>query len=265
MLRKWLLGLVLICLIASGYAYSQQQKVQPVRDANALDILSRVVNAAGGAQALVAVRDLTETGNITFNWGDGVTAPVTIKILSGNYFRMEADLPDGPRIWNVENGVGWRKQYDHLASISNDKAVNLENLTYPLREVAAALADPTTAVSLVGIETLNSRSIYRVRLKGRLGLTRDASPVGPTSKDLLIDALTFDILAVNDFPFFTYQPGGKRSDVATRMVTFEDFKIINGIRIPFSISTKVLGQPTSSISLSEITFNSNLSDADFAQ
>src|SRR5260370_17444860 len=74
---------------------SQEQPTPPRRDPMLLDVLARVVNAAGGAQALAAVHDLTESGEITFHWGEGVKGPVAIRTLSGNRFRMEADPPQG--------------------------------------------------------------------------------------------------------------------------------------------------------------------------
>src|SRR5260370_6442826 len=82
---------------------SQEQPTPPRRDPMLLDVLARVVNAAGGAQALAAVHDLTEAGEITFHWGEGVQGPGAIPTLSGNRLLIEADLPEAENTRGVED------------------------------------------------------------------------------------------------------------------------------------------------------------------
>jgi hypothetical protein len=236
--------------------------MHPVRDAQAIEILARTVQAAGGAQALASVHDLTESGEITFYWGKDVKGPVTIRALGGNHFRMEADLPEGKSTWIVKDGIGAKKDGDMAKSISRDNALNLCNLTYPISHVAAGLADPATDVSFIGLEKREDRSVYRLRVKGKLGLVGDGSPASVV-KDIIVDALTFDILSVEDHPFRTYKRGGKPSDTAPREIDFADFRTVSGLRVPLSIGTKLQGQRTLSIHLSEVTFNNNLSVNNF--
>lgn len=243
---------------------SQEQPKQPRRDPVLLDVLTRAVSAAGGTQALAAVHDLTESGEITFHWGEGVKGSVTIQTLGGNHFRMEADLPEGKRTWVVNNGNGTSREGDHKAfSLSSENAANLGNLTFPISQIAAVLGDAQTDISLVGVETRDSRSIYRLRVKGQLGISSKPIPDLPVVKDLLIDALSFSILSVEDRPFQTYEAGGKPSDKPSREIDFEDFRTVNGVLVPFSISTKLMGQETLSIHLTSVVLNSNLSPVDF--
>jgi hypothetical protein len=234
-----------------------------------VEVLTRVVNVAGGVRALAAVHDLTESGEITFHWGEGVKGPVTIQTLGGNHFRMEVDLPKGKSTWLVTDGVGSKKEADHKAvPISNENAINIGNLTLPIAYVAAALSDPTTDVSLVGIEKRAGRSIYRLRLKGQLGLVAGRVPGISVEKDILVDALTFNIVSVGDLPLRTHKSSkstGKQPDFPMREIEYGDFRVIDGVRVPFSISTKLVGQETLSIILSHVTFNSNLSAETFNQ
>jgi hypothetical protein len=274
--HRSLLGVVSLWVAASCLLFGQDQDAKPVpRNPVLLDVLARVINAAGGTQALAAVHDLTESGEITFHWGDGVDGPVTIQTLGGNHFRMEAELPKGKRTWVVSDGNGTRKEGDRkVVPLSGDSAINLGNLTFPVAQVAAALADPKTDISLVGIETRDGRSIYRVRVKGQLGLSSTPIPILPVVKDLLIDALNFSILSIEDRPFRTYQAkrklsgkaaeaDEKLSDKPPREIQFEDFRTVNGVLVPFSVSTKLMGQETMSIHLTKVAFNSNLSPDDF--
>jgi hypothetical protein len=255
--------------------FGQEQPKTPQRDPTLLDVLARIVNAAGGAPALAAVHDLTESGEITFHWGEGVKGPVTIQTLGGNHFRMEADLPKGKRTWVVSDGSGTRKEADQkVIPLSSENAVNLGNLTFPIAQVAAILGDPKTDISLVGIETKDGRSVYRLRVKGELGLSSKPIPTLPVVKELLIDALNFSILSVEDRPFRTYEAKRKLSDKTaeadrklsdkpSREIEFGDFRTVNGVLVPFSISTRLMGQPTLSIHLTNVSFNSNLSAEDF--
>src|SRR5450755_3074332 len=73
----------------------------PNRDPQAVEILNRTLNSAGGSAALSAVRNVTESGEITFHWGKGVEGPVTVRMLGGNCFRLEASLPEGKNMWVV--------------------------------------------------------------------------------------------------------------------------------------------------------------------
>ncbi len=255
---------------------SQEQPTAPRRDPMLLDVLARVLNAAGGAQALAAVHDLTESGEITFHWGKGVTGPVKIQALGGNHFRMEADLSEGKRTWLVSDGNGARKEADRKAvELSYANAINLGDLTFPIALLAAALEDPAADISLVGIEKRDGRSTYRLRLKGRLGLVGRGVPAGSVVKDVLVDALTFEILTVEDHPYARTPMGGrfsspsksneKASDTAPREITYGDFRVVNGIRVPFSIDTKLEGQRTFGIRLDEAAFNTNLNARDFAK
>jgi hypothetical protein len=114
----------------------------------------------------------------------------------------------------------------------------------------------------VGVEEREGRSVYRLRVKGRLGLVGGGAPAS-VAKDLIVDALKFDILSVEDHPYPTYKSGGKPSGVAPREIDFGDFQVVKGVRLPFSISTKLHGQLTLSLRISDVTLNSQVSEKEF--
>jgi hypothetical protein len=96
----------------------------------------------------------------------------------------------------------------------------------------------------------------------RLGLTSDGTPTSVV-KDLIINALNYDIQSVEDHPYRTYKNGGRPSDVAPRVIDFGDYRAVSGVRMPFSVSTKLQGQQTLSIQINEVSFNNNLTASDF--
>ena len=263
-------------LISCNLFGQQPGDTHRLRDAQAIEILARVVQAAGGTGALASVHEITESGEITFYWGNDVKGPVTIRALGGNHFRMEADLSQGKSTWVVNDGVGSKKEIEKVIPISRENAINLGNLTYPVGHVMAALTDSATDVSFVGIEKRADRSIYRLRVKGPLGLVSRAQLGGPVVKELLIDALTFDIVSIEDLPMPTRNAkrrsasrspanAEQHSDPPSRAIAFSDFRVVKGVRLPFSVSTKLLGQETMSIRLDKVTFNSDLSAQSFEQ
>jgi hypothetical protein len=255
---------VLTVVLFTASLLCQERPTRPRRDAALLDVLTRTVSASGGAQAVSAVRDLTASGEITFHWGEGVKGPVVIRALGGNHFHMEADLPEGKRTWVVKDGDGSRTEPDgRIVPISGENAINFGNLTFPVAHLAVALSDATSDVSLMGIEKREGRSVYRLRLKGQLGLVGKADANRAVTKDVLVDALDFGIVSVQDYPYPVYQRNGQLSDAPPREIEYGDFRVVDGVRIPFSIDTKLQGQRVMSIRVSKVSFNSSLSDEDF--
>jgi hypothetical protein len=256
----------LFALLLSCSLQSQQTSIRtPERDAQSVGILSRTMLAAGGSPAISSIHDIVEKGKITFYWSKDVKGPVTIMNHDGNCFRMEADLPEGARTWIVKTGVGSLKEpQGRVHPMTGNNSINLENLTFPLAHVRAALADGVTDISFVGIESQDGHSVYRIRLKGPLGLTGTGEGLHiPVVKDIVIDALNFNIVSVEDRPFQIYEKSGKPSDKVSRVIEYSDYREVGGVLMPFSISTKLMGQKTLAIDLSNILFNMSLNEQDF--
>jgi hypothetical protein len=242
---------------------AQETKIPPERDIQSIEILRRAVQAAEGGQAIAAVHDITEKGEVAFHSVGGSKGPVTIQLSGANHFRLEADLAGGKITWAVHDAVGSERKGSEAIPISYPRITSLANLTFPIEYAADAIADQETRIAYSGVESREGRSIYRIRITGSLGLTsRHGAFAQPVSKDLLIDALTFDILSVEDGPFLAYQNFGSHHCIS-HAVDFDDFRSVRGVRVPFSIVTKAAGQKMLSIHLAEAVFNSNLQDRDF--
>lgn len=254
--------LVLLIAAVHPLCYAQSQTSQ--RDPLLVEVLARVIDNAGGSQTVATLHDLTESGEITFHSDKSDKGSVLIQTLGANHFRMEADVPGGKRTWIVKAGVGSRKDKNgKVTPLQRGGAINLENLTFPIAHFAEALKDAQTDISLVRIEHRGGRSIYRLRVKGRLGLSAVKTAQGTiVTKDLLVDALNFTILSVEDRPFELHQ-ARHTPDKPSREIDFGDFRTIQGILVPFSITTKLMGQETLTIHLSNVVFNRGLSEQDF--
>jgi hypothetical protein len=264
---RWRTGFMFGLILVSRWTLLGQEEKSspPKRDQQSVGILTRVLQNSGGSQALAAVHDITESGEITFYSGKGIKGPVKIQMLDGKHLRLEAALPGGKSVWVIREGVGSQIQGDTIEPISRQRAIALANFTFPVRHVIAALADGRTEISFVQIEKRHNRSLYRLRVKGQLSLLSEInSALLPLTKDLLIDALTFDIVSVEDFPLPLSKRYNRNPFVpAPHKIDFEDFRVINGVRVPFLIVNRTFGQVTLSLRLTDVTLNNNLGDRDF--
>src|ERR1700689_676194 len=130
--RRSAVRTIVLAVLSLPVFGQHQEATPPERDAQSIEILRRVVQAAGGLQALAAVHDLTESGKITFHWGEGHTGPVTIRTMGTNHFRMEANLPKGKQTWLVNDGNGTIQKPDQNAiPFSNETTVIGKNLNFP--------------------------------------------------------------------------------------------------------------------------------------
>jgi hypothetical protein len=262
-------------ILSGGLAYGQ---VAPVRfgtppqlpsvvaasDAQAVAILSKVLSAAGGSQALGPIQDFTASGQITYSWaGQPVQGSVTLRGRGLEQFRMDAALPEGTRSWAVSHGIGKLGKADGTSeAIPGHNAINLGSLTFPYLWLSMAVADPHTTVSTVGTVEVSGVRAIQVRVQRHYAASFD--PHGTiaqlTTRDFFIDPVSSLVLKVElmTHPLKTF------SISLPEDLYFSNYQRVNGVMVPFSISDTVNGQQTWSIQLSSIQFNSGLSDSDFS-
>ena len=234
----------------------------PQRDPRAIDILNRTLKAAGGIQALSGIHNFTESGDVKLFFAEEVKGTVLIRSLGGNHFRMDASVPGGRRSWTLSGGHGSRRESSGKKSVLTDQsAVDLANLSFPLAYVTAAVNDPQAKIAFRGVEDWRGRSVYRIQLKGKLGIVDR----GILVRDLLVDAMGFDILVVEDEHLRIHKTGDKPTDLASRQIEFGDFRITNGIRVPYWINIRLMGQQVMRIELNQVAFNGQFSNLDFGQ
>jgi hypothetical protein len=225
-----------------------------------MDILTRTINANGGLQAVSSLNDLVESGQITLLLDTVDTGPVAISLHGTRQFRMEADLSAGKTIW-IANGEGGSKQDSQTKVwIATVSATNLGALTLPVAFVRTALLNQGTSVRLMGVEQKSGRSVYRIRIQGQF--PEEGHNVA-IEKDLVIDALTFDILCMNDQPLPMYMSKDRSPEIGPHQLDFGNFQSVNGVRIPFSIVSSMHGQPMMKIALTQVSSTAPLPQQQF--
>lgn len=249
-------------MVSAGLS-AQQAAPTAQRDAGGINLLTQCLIAAGGASAVSAIQDFTGTGNITYFWaGRQVSGPATVRGLGASLFRLDAQLPDGPRSWLVTDTQGSSKKADGtISTISYSNAVNLGSLTFPYAGMVVALNDASISISTIGTTTANGHQGTVIHVQQTFSASDD--PTGDlakfNSRKYVIDPQTFALLETQDT---MWSDDGRMRPVQHEMI-FSNFTTVSGLSVPFSVVEKLGGQETWSLQLSSINFNSGLTASTF--
>lgn len=257
---------IVFCFLASQvraqHGGSLPQSIQ--RDPQALEVLLRSLNAAGGQPVVGTIEDYTASGKIIYFWGhQPVTGSVNLKGRGTGQFRLDAAIPTGVRSWAVSNGVGFMRMEDgDVTVIPEHNTWNYGSLTIPWFYVVKALNDSSMNLSYVGLEPTTDGQVYHVQTKEVFG--SDVDPEGLhsklTTRDFFVDAKTYRITRTRDMLHPKYQS----TKNIIHEVEFSDYRVLKGVSLPFSINDRIGGQLTSTIQLAQIDFNTGLGDLDFS-
>ena len=254
-------------------------QVQVGGNPEAAEIVRRMISAAGNPQNSSTAENFTASGTVSFYWADPpVTGSITIRNRAVSDFRMDAELKDGVHSWFVDAKTAYKKGPDNNNSpLPYQNAVNLGNIMFPVWRIRAIVQDVATELTYKNIETRDGRYVYRFHI----GRKETESSVGGksflfTDEDILVDALSFKIVCVEDHPFVATRSrgdeqgntlrttgssnngagtGGSSPKPADREIEFSDYRLVDGVSVPFSISTKLLGERTMTIELSTVDFH----------
>jgi hypothetical protein len=240
-----------------------QVTVAPTRDQQAVAILASCVTASGGAETLLRIANYSETGNITYFWGEGeVSGPVTVYGSRYDQFRLDAQLPEGKRSWTVNSGQGWLRDTDGKSTrIPIHAGMHQGSLTLPYTWLLAALRDTSVAISLVAQETFSGAQVYVVRTQKNYTLRQD--PTGDWTKwsarQYLVDAKSFALLGTREI----VHPNDSAQKELEQVVLYSNYRQVDGISVPFAIAETISGQKTWAIQLNTFTLNPGLTQQDF--
>ena len=242
---------------------SQPLTVQ--RDPQAITLLTQALNAAGGTAAVGSIQDFTGTGNVTFYWaGQDVPGSIIFKGRGTTQFRLDASTASGNLTVIANNGAGSVARPDGTTAVlSLPVTLNLGSATLQVLNIAAALGDSSMSILNEGSSTYNGTQVTVVRVERALPSTGSSNPIPDTAsaRDLFIDSNTHLILAVRDRAY----PKDGIGPTTPHDLVFSDYQNVNGVLVPFAIKEEIDGQVTMTVQLSQVTFNTGLSDSNFQQ
>jgi hypothetical protein len=229
-----------------------------------LALLQSAIAAAGGPQAIQAIRDFSASGNITHFWsGQEVTGAVEIRGRGLDQVRMDSHLQDGTHSLVVNHGPGKTTHPGTSRNISADNGFRLGLLILPLPGIAAAVADPQAGVLFKGTEQVGTVLAYRIEIIRGVPpqLNKNESLRRLKTMEVFLDAKTSMVVAVRQL----YSANEFRPWFLAREVDFSDFRQVGQVVVPFAITEKAVDQRTWTISLARIDFNVGVLDSIFQQ
>ena len=233
-----------------------------VRNDQALSILRQAQDAAGGVSSLGSISDYTASGTVTFHWaGNDVRGTVTVLGRKSNQFRMDAVLPSGVHSWVRSTGKAREKTEDGtISEIVGFSTLSPASLINPYLQLAEASRGRSLTVEYKGQINVDGNPAYDIQIKRTV--TRPDGTVEPieiSALDVLIDASSFRILLTRDMA----RPSRNSAEGPPHELRYSDYRPINSVLVPFSITETVGGQETWRIQLDRVGFNSGLSDSNF--
>jgi hypothetical protein len=259
-IRRLILSALFLSITWSTHG---QTSVAVIRDPQALAVLVQSLNAVGGESTIQSLQDFRATGTIIYYWaGKEVSGPSTVSGRGFDQFRLDAQLPDGLRSLVFSHGQGeLRESSGKISALPSYNVINLGLLTFPYVGIYRSLVDQTTSVTNIGRVEISGREVAQVRVQRHLPQPQD--PGGLLAKlmtsDYFVDTQTGFILRVRD----NTHPVNNLRTSYTHDIELSDYKRINGIMVPMTVSEKIAGARIWELRLDDMNFNNGLTDADF--
>lgn len=240
----------------SQQAPSSNELPLPVKDAQAVTVVTQALTAAGGKSAVSAISDYTATGNITYHLDVDRDAQGTVTIRGNgvDQLRLDANLPSGTRSESTSGITLFKSEDGTVQQIRRQSPMAPARLVLPYLELLMGSIS-TKSLSLLskGQVQLDGQTVYDIQVQHVLPPSLLAKAPYVTI-DFFIDPTSFQVLMMQD----------TLSESVVRQVRYSNFSTIGGVSVPFSINTEINGQPVWDVSLTGISFNRGLTALDFS-
>jgi hypothetical protein len=266
-------GLVFCLLLLNSSVWGQQIQqatatTPALQDPQAVSVLNQALAVAGGATSVKAVTDYTATGSITYHWNPEEQGTVTLLGLGFDQIRLDANLSRGIYSSVISAGQtstktedGKLAQYPPSYSVPTSDAYEYQppmfpgSFVIPQMQLVPMLNSQRYNISYKGIVQLDGNSVHDVLVQRVVpGQTQPDHMTEYHTIEFFIDATTFQIVMTQDIV----------PKHIIHQVRYSDYRLVNGVLIPFSISEQMGDQRTRDIQLSQMSFNAGLQNSAFA-
>jgi hypothetical protein len=229
----------------------------PARDPQAVLLLQASIKAMGGS----VPADSVATGTITIVLGPDTTSG-TIRILTKgtNQSSEQIQLPNETRTVTYSDGAAQENAGPTNLNISTDLMLTDQSPCFPLPILAQAIQDTRESISYVGIESRDGHTTNHLRLFNTFA-SKPAFQRFATSSafDLWLDATT-------SLPVRISRIKRSAEGASPRIpfdVEFSNYQVVSGVAYPFLIQESLNGTPWMTITISNVSFNTGLTDSNF--
>lgn len=208
------------------------------------EILAKAQQAAGGADKLGAVRDVTKT--YTFKSKTGLNAEQSVRIVLPDTMVQESQLPFGKIVAAAGAEGGWMRGPQGMMSMPPPQLEQARGELFRLRE-SLLLSDrvPGRTVNFVEQSAFNGSAAAVIEISGENG----------SSVRLWIDEQSGDILKQS------YQSSAITGAPSQVEQIFSDYREVDGLRAPFKVTVLANGEEFAQVEVGEIHYNTGLDKA----
>jgi zinc protease len=205
------------------------------------EILAKAQQAAGGADKLAAVKDLTKS--YTFKSKSGLNAEQTVQIVLPDTMLQESQLPFGRLVAAVGPEGGWMRAPQGMMPMPAPQLEQAKGELFRLRE-SILLSDrmPSRTVNFVEQAEHNGRPADVIEISDESG----------ASVRLWIDAESGEMVKQ------TYQSSAITGAPSQVEQIFSDYRDVDGLRVPFKVTVLANGEEFAQVEVSEILYNTGL-------
>jgi hypothetical protein len=240
-------------LLLSAVAHGQ---MTATKDPTAMAIVQQSVTAMGGSVPL----DSTASGTVTTTAGS-LTENGTVVILTrgNNQSSEQIGTPSGvATIYSQGNAS--QVQGTTVTPVSLELAVTAQCSYFPLQLLANAINDPDWAFAYVGLESLNGATAHHIQFWDTFASVPQFAALATFSqRDIWIDAGSNLPLQVS-YSDHTAQGAAAATAIDIMLGNFVNF---GGTFYPTTIQKSVNGTPWATITITNVVFNTGLTDANF--
>jgi hypothetical protein len=233
------------------------------RDPQALTILTQVLKNGGGETAIGAVQDFTASAYVTYYWGGApVQGTATIKGRGIHQFVLDAILNGDTYSWIVNEKSAFKRNPDRsISRLPSQNIVKPATTMFPFLQILSFVQDSSISVVDGGLVTHNGQQVHDIVAQKIFAPGVD--PTGALSKvtkeHIFISPNGLTIQSIEDT---AYRRDGGPGEF-THEMQFSNYKMANGVPVPFSVTESITNQQASTIQLTQISFNTGLADSDF--
>lgn len=251
----------LIFAIASPAQQPSPVSTAPQRDPQALALFSQMLSTAGWGVPNTPA-DATATGVVTRNQGGTQdTINITLKFKGNSESRIDVADSAGP-ITTVVNGEQGAFSKSGRTQSVPARSVLSPTIALPIFCGLLNISDPNLAFRLAGSETISGQVANRIEID-YISPPGDPRPQAQRRDGHLTVWISASTLLPIQIQYPRISQDNPTSVVATTRV-YSDYRTIRGVAVPFHQDEYIGGHLISSLQLSTVSFNTGLSDTEFA-
>jgi outer membrane lipoprotein-sorting protein len=214
--------------------------------------LLRAQKAAGGAQKLASIKDAVYTANARLSGPMGnMTVKQKVQILFPSAMRQENELPFGRIDVYTDGQTGWMKSPQGQMPLPDAQLQQARGQLFQrLETLLLSDRDPNRTVNFVRKDKVGDSDVDVIEISAKDG--------GGEQALLFIDG-SGQVLKKE------YRGQAMAGAPATVQEVYEDFRKVNGVRIPFKTTTFQNEKKFSETELAEVRYNTGLKAEDLAK